>query len=318
MGIKNLKEQNKNLNINLIDIISEFDETKTKKLTPFLVKMFKKDNKTFNRIKDIYKEVLMDFLGNENIRVLKSFAEHLENNRIDDTDINSYSDWSNIIAETNKAEIKLLDKEISKKIEVIHEDDKWLILKPLSFKASLAYGSNTKWCTAMKSEPSYFYRYSKNGILIYVIDKINGIKYGFNSSPEEFSVWNQKDVRIDSLETTIPTELLLKIREFSDLSVHVCNFNKFSEEEVEDFLRLDRGKPISVLHEELMVNEEQMMVEEIDYPEAQEEVMVARTAYYNEPVANDYIAVLNYLSVEERGEGIDVNHNIEYSDERGR
>lgn len=247
MGIKNLKEQNKSLNVNIVDLLSEFDTTKTKKLTPFLVKLLKEvrenRNSLLSDVKRVYKEVLVDYLGHRNLEMLKHFASHLENNRITNTDINSYSDWDQIISETNKADLKLLDKEISKQVEVIHQDDEWLILKPLSFKSSLAYGSNTKWCTAMRTEPDYFYRYSKNGILIYVINKINGVKYGFNSSPEEFSVWNQKDVRIDSLETIIPSNLLLKIKEFSNLSVHGCNYDKFSNEEINNYMRL-QCKPI--------------------------------------------------------------------------
>lgn len=242
MGIKNLKEQNKSLNVNIIDLLSEFDTTKTKKLTPFLVKLLKESrenrNSLLSDVKRVYKEVLVDYLGRTNLEMLKHFASHLENNRITNMDINSYSNWDQIISETNKADLKLLDKEVSKQIEVIHQDDEWLILKPLSFKSSLAYGSNTKWCTAMKTEPDYFYRYSKNGILIYVINKINGVKYGFNSSPEEFSVWNQTDVRIDSLETIIPSNLLLRIKEFSNLSVHGCNYNKFSDEEISNYMRL--------------------------------------------------------------------------------
>jgi hypothetical protein len=41
MGLKHLKEQNPELNINLIDLISEFDPTKTKKITPLLLKVLK-------------------------------------------------------------------------------------------------------------------------------------------------------------------------------------------------------------------------------------------------------------------------------------
>ena len=45
MGLKQLKEQNPDLNINIIDILSKIDNTKTKKLTPFLIKLFKNKNK---------------------------------------------------------------------------------------------------------------------------------------------------------------------------------------------------------------------------------------------------------------------------------
>jgi hypothetical protein len=255
MGIKNLKKQNKKLNFDLVDVVSQMDPSESGKLMPFLLKMYKKrflinekedvasiKSKEYievdgnsQRMEIIIKDIIMSKFGHENLEYLTKFNEHLENKRIENPDITSYNDWDQIRSEVVKADIKILDKELSKQVEVIHQDETWLILKPLSFKASLVYGSNTRWCTSMKNECDYFYRYSKNGILVYTLNKSNGKKYAFYSSPEEFSVWNQVDNRIDSLETNIPFELLLKIKEFSDLEHNVTNFYKFSVEEVQNY-----------------------------------------------------------------------------------
>ena len=62
---------------------------------------------------------------------------------------------------------KLLEKEVQK----IVEEDEWLVVRPLTVESSLTYGAGTKWCTASRHNKEYFYRYSRNGVLFYVINK---------------------------------------------------------------------------------------------------------------------------------------------------
>lgn len=244
MNIKKLKLQNPNLNISIVDILSKLDPSDNNKLTPFLIKMYKKkvesfigeyhnEKRSFTEIlENNIKDHIGDAIGWQNLENLVNFNNHLKNNRIENSDVTSYNSWDNVTSELNKAELKLIDKSICKQIEVVFEDDSWLVLKPLSFKASLTYGSNTRWCTAMKNEPSYFYRYSKRGVLVYVINKTNGVKYGFFSCPEEFSVWDQVDNRVDSLTTNLPYELLLTIKDSMDPEKNSNNHSKFDESEL--------------------------------------------------------------------------------------
>ena len=269
MGKKDLRKQYGDLDVSLIDYVSRLDPSKTKKLTPFLLKIISKRNKEkdFSTRKDLINiihnrfdvyiiEILLDLMGEGYglIETLREFNEHLENNRIENTDINQYETWEDLLTQKGIADVKLMDKQLTKQVERIYEDSTWLVIKPLSFSASLAYGSGTKWCTAMKREPSYFYRYASEGILLYVINKVNGKKYGFNSSPSEFSVWNAVDTRIDSIESGIPYEILTVIREKSNLSTNPKNSELFSDEEIKnknDFygkksLLEDIGEPIDV------------------------------------------------------------------------
>jgi hypothetical protein len=269
MGKKDLRKQYGDLDVSLIDYVSRLDPSKTKKLTPFLLKILSKRNKEkdFSTRKDLINiihnrfdvyiiEILLDLMGEGYglIETLREFNEHLENNRIENTDINQYETWEDLLTQKGIADVKLMDKQLTKQVERIYEDSTWLVIKPLSFSASLAYGSGTKWCTAMKREPSYFYRYASEGILLYVINKVNGKKYGFNSSPSEFSVWNAVDTRIDSIESGIPYEILTVIREKSNLSTNPKNSELFSDEEIKnknDFygkksLLEDIGEPIGV------------------------------------------------------------------------
>jgi hypothetical protein len=254
MGKRDLKKQYKEFDFSLIDFISRFDTTKSKKLTPFLMRMFKKEieadrhrikkaliggptpSERIIQPKNMWENIMRNnitdifFDGNGNVELLERFAIHLSENRIDDPDINNYNSWDDISKAVSKAEVRFLEKEMTKQIEVVYQDDTWLFLKPLSLKASQVYGMGTKWCTSMKHDPTYFYRYSREGILVYTINKKTGRKFGFYSSPNEFSVWDSVDRRVDSLETRIPTELLSIIRDSLDLDKNPVNFELFEEE----------------------------------------------------------------------------------------
>lgn len=61
----------------------------------------------------------------------------------------------------------------------IFEDDKWLVVSPLTHQASCSYGAHSNWCVST-SNPSYFGNYTQNGILVFFIDK-----KGFNPRKKE-------------------------------------------------------------------------------------------------------------------------------------
>jgi hypothetical protein len=54
---------------------------------------------------------------------------------------------------------------------VYMENEEFLLLQPLTHRGSLRYGAQTKWCTASKNDPDVFRRYTRNGLLFYLIDK---------------------------------------------------------------------------------------------------------------------------------------------------
>ena len=69
-----------------------------------------------------------------------------------------------------------MDKELSKQTHKLYEDNEWLVIKPMSYQASLKYGASTKWCTVSNDSSEYYFKYSKRGILIYSINKKQVIK----------------------------------------------------------------------------------------------------------------------------------------------
>jgi hypothetical protein len=156
-------------------------------------------------------------LGQSNFKLFIKFANLNERGLISNNDVTSYKSFSEIEQAVSLAEIKLIDKELEKQIIKVHEDDEWLLLKPLSLEASMKYGASTKWCTTSEGG-KYFANYSKWGILIYCLNKKTGYKFASfknldRDRDNEFSFWNAADSRIDPLEVMeIPTEILAVIR----------------------------------------------------------------------------------------------------------
>lgn len=257
MGIKHLIQQNPDMGFNLVKLISKLDVSKTKKLTPFLLKIFKKKMEVMHEDIDHYygnrhetvKNILLDAnvferqflifaidqLGVDNIEMLPEFINLLDKKLVENKDISTYNSIEDIINQISIAKTKELLKNARKEILVIYEDDEVMMFKPLTFESSLKYGSGTKWCTAMKSEPEYFYRYSRNGILIYIINKKTGRKFGSYSEKFEdrVSIFNETDIQIDSFNMDISYDNLTKLMGFLD-SKNDVNKTLFSEEELKN------------------------------------------------------------------------------------
>lgn len=70
-------------------------------------------------------------------------------------------------AQNEKKEKEKERKEIVK----IYEDNRVLIVKPLSHVASCYYGAGTRWCTTMKGQPERFKEYTRDANLYYIIVK---------------------------------------------------------------------------------------------------------------------------------------------------
>ena len=149
------------------------------------------------------------------LKTFQKFCDYNERGLIKENDLSKFKGFDDVMTATSLAEIKAYEKDLEKQIQTIYSSDEWIVLRPLTFHASKKYGSSTKWCTASENNPDYFLRYSKRGILIYMINKITGLKVAcFKSldSEPEFSFWNQTDSRIDSLESELPDFILDMIR----------------------------------------------------------------------------------------------------------
>lgn len=264
MGIKKIKKENDTVNISLIDIMGNLDTSGTKKYTQFLVKMIKKNydddikymmkdsSSTLRKIDEILgddsfnswltKRLISQLYGWDEMNLFVDFCDYMERGLINEKDISKYDSWEMVAGEVYQAKNRDLFKKAKKEVKVVYEDDQYTCLKPLTYEASVSYGYQTRWCTASVQEPSYFYNHSRDGVLVYLIDKINNVKFGFYHDQNQIQIYNQKDNRVDSMETDLPLELLHKlISEMkSDAKDKNFNYKLFSKSELEKMRKYRR------------------------------------------------------------------------------
>jgi hypothetical protein len=128
------------------------------------------------------------------------------------------------IKKNNRKLIKEGRVKASDRIKV-YEDDKILVVVPLTHMASCKYGAKTPWCVAVPSNDEHFNEYTENGILFYFIIKspyeygdIKEYKFAYykslNVNMEEYNGWyDMSDYRYDEENeesTELPDIKLLK------------------------------------------------------------------------------------------------------------
>jgi hypothetical protein len=189
----------------------------------YLNKELKIDKEELNNIPKLqlifFYRILDSVFNLPDLKLYQQFCEYNERGLIKQNDLSTYQSFEDITKSVSVAEILANNKDLEKQIEIVYEDQEWLMILPLTYNSSKKYGSNTKWCTTTENNPEYFVKYSSKGVLVYCINKKNGYKVAsfrsLDKSDPEFSFWDQKDSRIDSLQTELPDELLKIIRDIS-------------------------------------------------------------------------------------------------------
>lgn len=143
------------------------------------------------------------------IKYFNKFREYNEQNLIEEKNLHTYKTFDQVIDSVKIAYEKVTQKELEKSIEKVHDDKEWLILIPLTYEASVKYGYNTKWCTSSESTAEQYKSYTKDGVLIYIIQKNKSKTAAYKRIDRgEISFWDQKDNRIDSLQCNFPTYIM--------------------------------------------------------------------------------------------------------------
>lgn len=245
--IDELKKQFPELNMTVFDLFKRMDTTSTYKYFPLLCKLFGKrfdldyqythyeqdvnqrkleihesllsrgistDNTTVNEL--YFLNYMSEFYDDDMFHSVKDFIRYMDNNKIKNKDVTSYSSIDEIRQAVTLASMKELEKELGSQIIKEYEDEKWLVIRPLTFQASAKYGATTRWCTTYRREKQYFEKYWQSGILVYFINKQTGYKFaGYKSlrnNDNELSFWNAEDSRVDYLFITADDYLFPIVR----------------------------------------------------------------------------------------------------------
>jgi hypothetical protein len=169
------------------------DTTPTKKYLDYMLRCWTKGIKPIDKI----------------IENVKLFDELLPYIPLKDIYHFEYNDFEFLSAMLERAQEVKEDKIFKREdhCDVLDENDKYLMIRPRSFKGSLKYGQNTKWCTSSKNSESTFKRYISNGYLVYLIDKTKNttdnfskiafyVDYSKSPLSGEFSIYNVLDKEV--------------------------------------------------------------------------------------------------------------------------
>jgi len=281
MSNKQLKKTTEDLNLKIFDLMKYIDPSKTGKYMKFLIKEFRKkhnevgytnytpllnrdnylDNirkKCKNELEDRVLEYIMDVLSETNVTNLQVFNELLESNKIKEKDIQEYKSFEDV-------EKAIVDYEENNHEDNIHEyteiykDDRWFIVKPLSYYTAKIYGATTKWCTSSRETPKQFYDYSKDGILLYVIDRVTNKKWAvhwviYEGGKEEMSWWDAKDKRVDSIQVEVPFGIMNEVKNhlYKENQPNIKYFSKKSLINLKKSLKLEKKNDESRRYEEML------------------------------------------------------------------
>ena len=234
------------MSLSLIDVLEMIDPSKTNKFLPMLTNIVDSSFKNrvgnwgddtiefIHRIETISPHLkgtfdvsdpslvysfwaLLERIPNNELDSLVDFIELYEKHQIPGVDINQIKTLNEIESVVNLINIKNIGKEFSKQTYVDLDTEKWLVIRPLTYESSLKYGAHTKWCTAAKSNPYQFFRYTEEGVLVYCINKETGYKLAFHMFKDgnkfyDISFWNSIDERIDSLSAEIDFDVYQLIK----------------------------------------------------------------------------------------------------------
>lgn len=206
--------------IDFVEIFAEMDPTETNKYVPFFMKLSK------NYIKDVRTDFINDTFKNVN-ELVNDFEDLVKRNQIENKDIYSYGSYEEIEKAVKEGKAKITESQVKKNETIIlYEDDNYLLVRPKSIRSSKVYGATTKWCTASDRADyeQYFYNYTRNGILIYFINKKENPQenvYGkiafhndLSNGSTKITAWDVKDSQIQSnLFEVIGQHIPLKIYE---------------------------------------------------------------------------------------------------------
>ena len=175
---------------------------------------------------------------------LKSIFDRFakQQSRLQIKDIFKYGSLKDLTSALETKSGKEVEKSIkTSEANILVNNEKMMIVEPLTMAASLKYGANTKWCTTWSDpEKNRFNNYFGDYTLIYFIDKIHNTKYAI-----AYDKNNQKDAEyteaFDEENEFIKSSKILKI---FNVSLEEISSKTISSEEKNKVLQKNLTKDI--------------------------------------------------------------------------
>jgi hypothetical protein len=87
--------------------------------------------------------LISNYFGYSNFKLIKEFIDLNEKKLIENNDLTTYKTFNELELQISLSNLKSIDNEMTKQVQKLYETDEWLVVKPLSYQASLKYGAST-------------------------------------------------------------------------------------------------------------------------------------------------------------------------------
>jgi hypothetical protein len=187
------------------DKFFEGDKTPTKKYLEFMFKMWATKND----------RPLEGVSAAQYVKIINEFDQLLPYIQNKDIYSGQYKSMMQLFRIVENAKVLKEENEFIREdhVDVLIENDEYILIRPRTYQGSLKYGANTKWCTASKQYPHQFKNYTRDGFLYYLISKKernkNYDKVAFYSEDTrnlisgQYRIFNQIDTEVnDKVLTT--------------------------------------------------------------------------------------------------------------------
>jgi hypothetical protein len=206
------------------DKFFEGDKTPTKKYLEFMFKMWSTRNE----------RPVEGVSAPQYVKIINEFDQLLPYIQNKDIYSSQYKSMMQLFRVVENAKVLKEENEFVREdhVDVLIENDDYLLISPLTLKGSLKYGADTKWCTASKSSSYQFKNYTIDGYLFYLISKKergkNYNKVGFYARGKNehltssYAIYNQIDTEVNEQKVILNGwtmfelfEIMAKIRVYT-------------------------------------------------------------------------------------------------------
>jgi len=246
-----------------INALNNGDTTKTKKYLDYMCKMWLEVRRAPQVIKPV-----MEF---------DSLLPYIENKDIYHSD---YSDINFLFETLEEAKELKEEKTFNKEehVNVLIENDDYILLIPKTHKGSLKYGKGTQWCTAQTDYPSHFNNYTRDGYLVYLLrkkekgdiwDKVafyienDNVTFGFmDVYTSNDSNKGSRDIYKSSWDITEMMYIVSYIRQY----ITYCEYKKTAKDEVKNISEILKKIDIEKLkfYKTILSDKDSAMFDDID------------------------------------------------------
>jgi hypothetical protein len=152
---------------------------------------------------------LSSFIGGKNLATAKEFINLNEKGYIRENDVLRYGSFKDMEQAVEEAQMRTAHNDIEKQTKYVYKGGNWLVVRPLTHLSSRKYGANTKWCTTMRENDTYFHTHTRDAILIYAVNRQTQEKWAFHKKGDALTVWDAESKTVpDSMMTGLPSDIL--------------------------------------------------------------------------------------------------------------